>query len=123
MTTLDAMVWFDEEQRVDNLLWNPSPASMENDLDLLLEAWIKRPYKTHIVVMYRLMTLLWRRQNGKEADLLFTIPVGTTFWGLEEHEPLIIALFLTIVSRRERRGLWNIRGSELAAGTVRELEG
>ena len=37
---------------------------------------------------------------GKEADLLFTIPVGITCWGLGEHEPLIIDLFLLIVSHR-----------------------
>ena len=37
---------------------------------------------------------------GKEADLLFIIPVGMPFGILEEHEPLIVALFLLIVSRR-----------------------
>ena len=30
---------------------------------------------------------------GKEADLLFTIPVGTPFWVLEEHEPPIVEFF------------------------------
>ena len=34
----------------------------------------------------------------KEADLLFTVTVGMPFWGLVEHEPLIIALFLPVVS-------------------------
>ena len=33
----------------------------------------------------------------EEADLLFTIPVGMLFWLLEEHEPIIVALFLIIV--------------------------
>ena len=33
---------------------------------------------------------------GKEADLLFIIPVGMPFGILEEHEPLIVALFLLI---------------------------
>ena len=35
---------------------------------------------------------------GEEADLLFTVPVVMPFWGLGEHEPLIIALCLPIVS-------------------------
>ena len=39
-----------------------------------------------------------------------------------EHEPLIIALFLPIVPRREWRGPWNVKGSKLASGTVRSLE-
>ena len=59
----------------------------------------------------------------KEADLLFTIPVGMPFWGLEENEPLIVAFFLPIISRRECRGPWNIRGRELVAGTVIAFEG
>ena len=37
---------------------------------------------------------------GKEADLLFTVPVGMKFWGLGEQEPLILALFLPIVSQK-----------------------
>ena len=37
---------------------------------------------------------------GKEADLLFTVPIGMSFGVLGEHEPLIIALFLPVVYRR-----------------------
>ena len=49
---------------------------------------------------------------GKEADLMSTVPVGIPFWGLGEHEPLIIALFLPIVSIRNLRGPWKIKGSD-----------
>ena len=38
------------------------------------------------------------KTDGEEADLLFTVTVGMPFWGLVEHEPLIIALFLPVVS-------------------------
>ena len=82
-TPLDAMGLFEEEQRGDNILWTLSPAAMETALDLLLEARIKRPYKTNIVVISLLMEFLWRRHTGNEADLLFTITVGMPFWGLE----------------------------------------
>ena len=34
--------------------------------------------------------ILWRKQMGKEADLMFTVTIGMPFWGLGEHEPLII---------------------------------
>ena len=30
---------------------------------------------------------------GKEADLIFNVPVRTPFWGLGEHEALIIVCF------------------------------
>ena len=33
---------------------------------------------------------------GKEADLLFTIPIGVPFWLLEEHELLIVAFFFLL---------------------------
>ena len=34
---------------------------------------------------------------GKEAGLLFTVTDGMKFWGLGDHEPLIIALFLPVI--------------------------
>ena len=34
---------------------------------------------------------------GKEADLLFTVPVGVPFWGLSKNEPLMIALFIPVI--------------------------
>ena len=58
---------------------------------------------------------------GKEADLLFTVTVGISCWELGEHEPLIISLFLTIVSRRNWTDPWNIRGSDWKRGAVRDL--
>ena len=58
----------------------------------------------------------------KDADIFFTILFGIPFWVLDDHEPIIVALFLPIVSRRERRGQWNIRGRKLDTGTVRELD-
>ena len=53
---------------------------------------------------------------------MFTVTVSMSFWGLEEHEPIIVALFLPIFSHRECRGLWNLIGSELAVGTPISLE-
>ena len=54
---------------------------------------------------------------GKEADLLFTVPVGIPFWRLGEHEPLIIALFIPVFYRRNWRGNWTIKGSSCQSGT------
>ena len=73
---------------------------METSLYLLLEDRLNRSYETYIVVIPCLMTFLWIIQMGKDASILFTIPVGMPFWGLEEHEPPIAALFLPVVSRR-----------------------
>ena len=43
---------------------------------------------------------------GKEMEFMFNITVGMPFWGLGEHETLIIALFVTVVSCRNWRGPW-----------------
>ena len=59
---------------------------------------------------------------GNEADKLFAIVVGMTFGVLEEHEPLIISLFIPIVSRSSWIGPWNIIGSELDSGTFKALD-
>ena len=58
---------------------------------------------------------------GKEADLLFTVTIRMPFWVLEEHEPLIIDLFLPVVNRRNCRGRCTIKGSYWAYGTSRAL--
>ena len=55
---------------------------------------------------------------GKEVDLLFNVPIGMPFMGLGEHEPLIIALFLPVVTHSNCRVTWIIQGSEWVAGTV-----
>ena len=53
---------------------------------------------------------------------MLTISVGIPFCRLEEHETIIVALFLPIFSHRECRGLWNLIGSELAVGSPISLE-
>ena len=62
------------------------------------------------------------KQMGKVVDLLFTAPIGTPFWGLGEHEHLIIALFLSIVLRMNWKGTWTIHGSYWGCVSVRANE-
>ena len=50
---------------------------MDNVLDLLLEAMLQKPHKTHLVVVPRLTTFLLINHMLKEAGLLF-------------HEPLVV---------------------------------
>ena len=64
------------------------------------------------MVVPRLITFVWIKYMGKEADFMFTVPVGITFWGSGGDEPLIIYLFLPVVSRRNWRDPWTIRGSD-----------
>ena len=59
---------------------------------------------------------------GKEVEFLFTVTVGITFWLLLEHEPLVIALFLPVVYRRNCRRPWKIKGSDCASLTEKYFD-
>ena len=104
------------------LLWAPPPDAAETALYLLLESKLQQPYRSHVMVVTWLMKFSWSKQMGKGAELLFTVTVGIPFWGLGEHEPLIIYLFLSFVSRRKWKGLWTIQGSDWVRGTVGNFE-
>ena len=53
---------------------------------------------------------------------MFTVTVAITFWGLEENEPLTIALFLPILSRRNWTEPQTIKKSYWAYLTARDIE-
>ena len=72
--------WF--ELKGDNLLWATPPPAADTALELVLEARLQHPYKSHYMVVPRLMKFLWRKDMEKEADLLFTVPFWVPFWGL-----------------------------------------
>ena len=52
---------------------------MDTALELLLDSSIKGPYKSHVMLVPRLMKLSLRKQMGKEANLLSTVTIrGST---------------------------------------------
>ena len=75
--SLSAKDWL--EYKGGKLLWNPPLAAAETELKFLLKSRIQRPYKTHLMVVPRVMNFLWKNQMGNEVDLLFTIPIGMPF--------------------------------------------
>ena len=58
---------------------------------------------------------------GKEANILFNVPVGMPFWVRGEHEPMLVDLFLPIITHSYWRGPCTVIGSELATGRVISL--
>ena len=127
LTKLEPEDWFTTGQSEKpglhgGYLWSPPPAAMAVALEMLGEAIHKRPHVTHVVVAPRLMTHLWRKQLGKDADVMFTVPVGTPFWPKSCHEPLIISILLPVVRRRNWQGPWIFRGSKLARSCQERLE-
>jgi hypothetical protein len=112
LTTLTLEGWFDEGQGDGCFLWAAPPPAQ-----LLGKAIHKQPWNTHIVVVPRLMTRRWRRALFKEADLTFTIPVGTSFWPKEMQESLTVVICFPIISHQP----WKLRGTPLLEGLARKL--
>ena len=53
-----------ENKGVD-ILWGPSPAVSETELELLLYSRLQLIYKSHFMVVPWLMTFLWRKYMGE----------------------------------------------------------
>ena len=68
------------------------------------------------------MTHMWRKQLGKDADLMFDIPVGSAMWPLSQHEPLIVAIILPFSHKPRYRGPWLVREAGFAATAGRLLK-
>lgn len=111
------MDWYTSVHAQGNFLWAPPPAAAEAAIEQLGKARHKRPSATHIVLVPRLMTARWRKQLSKNADCLFTLPLGTDMWGNEQHEPLIVAFCLPLISFRP----WSLRGTKLVVDLERGL--
>ena len=74
-----------------------------------------------MMLVSQLMTILWRKHIRKEAYFIFTIPLRQKLRVLSEHGPLIVALFLAVISHINWSGPWTISGGEWSYITVTEL--
>jgi hypothetical protein len=106
--------WFTSAQTDGRFIWTPAPAIAEVAVERLCEARHTRPWCSHIFVCPAIMTAHWRKMLGKVADAMFTIPVGSSIWPSNMHEPLVVALICPLLSCRP----WRVKG----APWVAELE-
>ena len=82
----------------------PPPETMETIMEVFNEDRISHPWKPHVFVVPLLMTYLWRNHLGKDADLMFTVNPGEHFRGKPQHEPLIVAVVLSLAHVNDYRG-------------------
>jgi len=92
-------------------IWCPAPAIADVALEQLCETRHTRPTSSHIFLCPALMTSRWRKRLGKVADAMFTVPVGSALWGLDMHEPIVLALICPLLSSRP----WQVRYTPLVA--------
>ena len=88
-------------------IWAPAPMAAEVALGELRKARIKRQSSAHIFVCPRLCCNQWLRHLFKAADFVFEVPVGSSFWGSDMHEPLLIGVLFPFI----RVEPWQLRGS------------
>ena len=74
------------------LLTAPSSV-METVVEVSNEDPLANPHTPHIFAISRLMNHLWRRQLSKDAEVLFTINKGPSYWPCSMHEPIIVLIF------------------------------
>ena len=94
-------------------LWMLPPAAMEVAIELLWEDKLAHPHWPHVFVVPRFMTHLWRRNLGKTADVLFTVPAGVPFWGSSQFEPLIVAIVFPLAHVSSYTGPWTVKGTDM----------
>ena len=102
-------------------LWMLPPALMETALELFCDDRLAHPEWAHVFVIPRLMTHLWRKNVGKDADVLFTVPCGVSFWASGQFEPLIVAIVFPFSYVPSYTGPWLVRGTNEGRSFEREL--
>jgi hypothetical protein len=106
LVTLTKEMWFELRDLAAPRLWMPPPAAMEVVMEMFNEDRIAHPHIPHVFVIPRLMTNTWRKNLGKDADLLFTVPPKVDFWDASQHEPLILAIVLPFSYTPNYSGPW-----------------
>ena len=97
----------------------PSSVAMETVMELFNEDRLTHPHIPHLFFVPCLMTHLWQKQLGKDADLMFHVKPGACFWPKSMHEPLYVAIILPLAHHEHHRGPWVLHSS----GTSLELSG
>lgn len=102
-----------------NFVWAPPPAAALYCAQQLRQARLKRTNSTHIFICPRLMEPHWRKQIHKSADIVLEIPAGQSFWPIDMHEPLILALYFPFLSHRP----WQLRRTPTLLAMEKRLQG
>ena len=86
-------------------LWSLPAAAADVAIEQLTKARHKRIRATHIFIVPRRWTYLWRRKLYRSCDIRFNIKPGVSFWKKNEHEPLTIAIFFPFCRHKP----WQLR--------------
>lgn len=100
VVNLEASDWPQVLGNGKTYIWTPAPAIADVAVEYMAQAIHKRTKSTHIFICPRLMTARWHRTVLKATDLIFSIPIGSSLWGLDQHEPLIFCISFPLSRNR-----------------------
>ena len=98
-------------------LWSPAPAAAAAAVEELRKARHQRVESTHVFVVPRLMTPLWRKHLFKAADIVLILPPGHEAWPEDMLEPLTIAFCFPYLSHSP----WQFKRSKVLLELGRSL--
>ena len=92
-TNIDGME-LPQESDQDTFLWVPPPCLADVALEYLRKSILKHPGLFHIFICPKVMTYAWQKHLLKNCDFLFYVDAKVEFWNKNQHESILIALFL-----------------------------
>ena len=80
-------------------VWTPAPVLGQHAVEQLRQARLKRTSSTHLFILPRIFTSIWRKQLYKVSDLIVELPFDNQYWNSSlQHEPLTFACVFPFVS-------------------------
>ena len=99
-------------------VWTPAPAAGQHAVEQLRQARLKRTSSTHLFLIPRIFTSIWRKQLHKVSDLVVELPFDNECWQQNiEHEPLTLAIVFPFISFKP----WQLKRTYAILGMGRVL--
>ena len=98
-------------------IWTPAPAAGQVAVEQLRTARNKWKNSTHIFLIPRLFTVLWRKQLYRVSDLIINLPFDNVFWPNSNHEPLCLAFIFPFIPVKP----WQLKSTPAFLGMEKHL--
>ena len=109
LTKMSSEDWFTDYNKRGSYLWNVAPTAGESAVEQLCAHIHAQPYSNHVFLIPRLCTNHWRKQLLKACDVVLTLKIDSPFWPINNHEPLILGLYFSLLPPHSRFAPWRLK--------------